>query len=42
MVYIQMLRGEPDLCLYVLVKFVSAVTFRKGVDSLCVMLNVSD
>lgn len=37
-----MLRCEPDLCIFVLVKFVLAVMFRKSVDSLCVMLNVSD
>lgn len=39
MLYIQMLRCEPDLCVFILVKFVLAVMFRK---CLCVMLNVSD
>lgn len=41
MLYIPLLRCDPDLCVFILVKFVLAVMFRKSVDSLCVMLTVS-
>lgn len=35
MLYIPMLRCDPDLCVFILVKFVLAVMFRKSGQSLC-------